>query len=432
MRRLLAVRCGLVVFAVGAWWCAAAQAAHEQQASVLDAFRKRVEFARKQVPAIAKAADAAADRIAAHPDALLTVPYAPQQSFAEEILNRSGGLAGALPVEERPREATDHDVFLFSVRSWEANADQAAPIVRQAHEKGWLVVLFASRAEMPDGVAADYVIDNGSDCGCKEDAPVNAIANVLNAWLWNCEYVAALTRRGKCPAILKSGTLPDAAEHNASIQTPSGRHWMGECATRVPPGKLSEAYLLRVDELLRAVGSEKIQGEIAGAADLIAAQINAGRKVRVATATHLLMGEIFLDNRTPWEPFNVVWRAKTAFRERLREGDLLLWFSFVGMSSPYEDYGKYIRETKAPFIACFLEDRNAANNAPDALFRIEQSWTWGDAEVEVPCPPGRMAPVSGINQGLLYRMLDEAVAKRLNAQGAAGEAQEPVHSGAAR
>jgi len=94
-----------------------------------------------------------------------------------------------------------------------------------------------------------------------------------------------------------------------------------------------------------------------------------------------------------------------------------VWFSFKGLSTPFEDYGKYIRQSGADIITCFVPDENPANNAPEALVRIEQSWSKWDAEVEVPCPPGRMAPVSGLNQGLLYRMLDAAAAERLELMG---------------
>jgi len=60
-----------------------------------------------------------------------------------------------------------------------------------------------------------------------------------------------------------------------------------------------------------------------------------------------------------------------------------------------------------------VTDKNPANNAPDAVSHIEQHWSPPDASVRVPFPPGVIAPISGLDQVLLYRMLEESVAARL-------------------
>jgi len=381
--------------------------------AVLESFKGRVAVAREDVPQIIKAAEAAAERMVSKPDALINVPYAPQPSFAEEIVNRSGGLAAALPPEERWRETTDHDVLLFSVRSWEKDGPKTPDVLKDARKRGWLIVLFASKAGAPKDLDVDYLVDNGASTGGASEAPMNAITNCLNAWVWHCEYAAALTRRGKCPGILKSIALPDGAQYDAPLQTRRGRHWMGECNTPIEPGKLADAYLKRVDELVAALGGERTQGQIGKAADIIAERMTAGRTVGVATCTHVLMSEIFLDTRSPWKPFNVVWHAKAAFPENVKKGDLLVWFGYIGVSTVLEDYNRYMRETGADVVTCFVRDENESNNAPEALAHIDQSWVRGDAEVAIPFAPGRMAPVSGLDQGLLFRMLDAAVAARI-------------------
>jgi len=385
--------------------------------AVLDAFRARTAVSREQLPTIIESAEVAADRLVAHPSSLLNVPYAPQKTFAEDILNRSGGLANALPSVERRAEITEHDVFLFSVRSWEKDGKEALGHIAEAQGRGWLVVLFASKAGAPQDLAVGYLIDNGAPTGREEEGPVNALANSLNGWLWCCEYVAALTRRGKCPGILQSALTEGADEHNSRLQTREGRHWLGECDQPVAAGALARAYLRRIDELLVTLAGERIQGQTQDAARIIAERLAAGANVAVSTCTHFLMFEVFWNNRTPWKPFFVVWRAKTAIPQNVQPGDLLVWFGFKGLSTPYEDYGRYIRETGASLITSFTPDENPANNAPQALAHIDQSWSEGDAEVAIPCPPGRMAPISGINQGLLYRMLDAAAAEKLEQAG---------------
>ncbi len=382
--------------------------------SALAAFEQRVEHARGRLPDVVRAADAAAGRVVAHPRALITVPYADQPSFAEEVLNRAGGLARLLPLEDRPKLRTPDDILYFSVRSWDRDGAKAARQIAAARSNGWMTILFASRAGMPAGLKPDYLIDNGASGGTTNEAAVNSMANILNAWLWNCEYAAALTRRGRAPGVMMSMLWPDAETHNRAATTPDGRLALGACATGVPERVLSAAYLREVDRLVASMRSASTQGQVAKAADVIAGRLSAGRKAGVATCTHFAMGEIGLDTQAPWTPFNAVWHAKTAFAKNLGPEDVVFWIGCVGVSTPLEDYGFFIRQTGAGLVASFIPDAaNPANNAPDAAARIDQAWTFGDAVVEVPFAPGRMAPVSGLNVGLVFRMVDEAVAERL-------------------
>jgi hypothetical protein len=56
------------------------------------------------------------------------------------------------------------------------------------------------------------------------------------------------------------------------------------------------------------------------------------------------------------------------------------------------------------------------NNGHGALAHIEQNWEYGDAVVPVPFPPGRIGPVSGLYQGLIYRILDEVTSALLKSE----------------
>ena len=426
MKRKLAA-CFALVLALGVAscsWLGWGKAAVSGQAPVsvqhgqrtLRAFQRRIAHARADLPNVILAAQAVADRMIEQPDTLIDVPYGPQETFAEELLNRSGGLAVALPSVERRKEITDHDVLLFSVRSWEKNGEQAGKILAEAREKGALIVMFASKAGAPGDLDVDFLIDNGASGGGEDEAAVNALGNDLNSWLWCCEYASALTRRGRSPGILMSALRPGADEHNKKLQSRQGRHWMGECETPVEVGALAGIYLARAEELVQSLAGKRTQTQLGCAANTISRRIAAGGKVMAANCTHFLLFDIELNHRTPWRPFYVVWRAKTAFPANLHEGDLLLWFSFKGLSTPYEDYGKYIRESAADVITCYKQDEDASNNLADPLCHIDQTWGPKDAEVPVPFPPGDMAPISGINQGLLYRMLDEATVSLLAAE----------------
>jgi uncharacterized phosphosugar-binding protein len=392
----------------------ALQAPQISATSSLDAFAARVELTKKSLPAITRVATAAATQILQHPGALIDVPYFEQQTFAEEILNRAGGLAQALPTVERPQMATPHDIILLSVRSWEQDGEKIGKLMREAHEKGWTIFLFASRAGMPPQLKADYLIDNGAAGGGQTEAPTNALTNVLNGWVWTCEYTAALTRGGRYPGILASILSPGSEEHNKKLQTPAGRPFLGVAPTKIAAGELGSIYLRRVDALLSSLGGAWTQEQINRAAGLIAEQLNAGKTVGIATCTHFLLQEIFENRRTPMKPFNVVWHSKTAFKENLKPGDMVVWFGYVGVSTPYEDYEGAMRDAGLKLIGSFVPDADPANNAPGALSFITQHWTPPDAEVPLPFPPGHMAPVSGLDEGLLYRLLEDAVLARLH------------------
>lgn len=423
-----ASRCGAVRLWLGALviatcWVSlpvAAQTTDVAMPPVLHEFAGRVEHARSELADITTAAAAAAKRTIEHPNALITAPYGKQASFAEEMMNRSGCLANCLDESARRKQATPHDVFLFSVRSWQFDGRRNMDELTQAKKRGWMVVLFASKAGLPEYVKAlkvDYLIDNGARTGTEADAAMNAIANVLNAWLWVCEYTAAMTRSGKHPGILQSILEEGHEPHNDQINDLTNRHRQFDWDAPIAQGKLAKVYLERVDRLIRDLAGEKVQGQINVAATLIAKQLAKGGKVRATHATHILTQEMGRNAPIPIHEFNVIWRAKHAFPKNVGEHDLLIFFTFVGLNTPLEDYATPLRQTRAKFITCHLKDADASNNAPDAAAHIDASWALPDAAVPIPFPPGRMAPVSGLNQGLVYRMLIDAAAAKLRGSG---------------
>lgn len=382
---------------------------------VLDEFARRAAFSTRQLPHIIEAASAAAQRSLANPDALITATYGKQASFAEEMMNRSGGLANCLDEWARRKQATASDIFLFSVRAWETDGIKNISEIENAIKRGWLVVLFASRAGMPpeaEKLKIDYLIDNGAVSGSEVEGAVNCAANALNGWLWVCEFAAAMTRGGKHPGILQSILEEGHKDHNAQIQVLNQRHRQFDCEKTIEAGALASIYLKRVDKLLSDLQSDKTQQQLDRAASLIVAQLNKGGRVCATHATHLLTQEMGRNTPFPVHEFNVIWRAKTAFPENVKKDDLVLYFSFYGMNTPYEDYATPLRQTGAKFITCHLKDVNKSNNAPDAAAHIDASWSLPDSEVPVPFAPGQMAPVSGLNQCLVYRLLLEKAAAR--------------------
>ena len=398
---------------------------------VLDAFGQRLAGIRGQIPAVTAAAEAAADRVLAEPRTSLVVTTFPGAvEFANELLSRAGGLAKALSAFQASQTGVDKTIMLASVRSWEQDGAVVLPKLAEYRRRGYHVTVFGSRAGCPEPAAWDALVDNGAGDGGAASGTVNIIANVTLGWMWCCEYVSALSRKGKYPGILKSIALQGARENNALYQNAEGRVWMGETTNAVPAGRLADLYLQRMDRLMADLRSPHVQGSVSNAAAIIAASLREGRTVQLSGTGHLVNYEMMRDDlRTPFKACR-----SEKLGEGLVNGDLVVWIGYMGNAGLIKTGGvdrlsgllaSGIRmisceapmpaagNTDPGFLAQVLPERLAPLPVPSPVIAIvDQSWSMPDAEVPVPWAPGWMAPVSGINALLLLRILDEQVAGR--------------------
>jgi len=379
----------------------------------LQDYTARVPLMQAQIPAITTSAQQAAETMMAHPEALLDVPYWEQMSVAEELMNRAGGLAHAYPTLYWGRTPTKYDVVLLTVRSWEAESALIQRRVKEYKAQGWTVTIIGSRAGMPKALGADYFIENGAPNGKASCGRINVLANSTLAWMWCCEYAAAMSRKGKFPGILYAMSMPGATEHNNKLQSSEGRHTIVDCPTAIPAGELATVYLQRIRTLIEDLNSPHIQGQLAQAADVVATRLASGHTVGIAGMGHGIMYEVMVDNKSPWLGFRAVFVAPTAFRLHLQPGDLLVWMSYNGLNSAIDDYAKYIQAMKLDLVTSYTLDGNDPKDNLPELAHIDQSWKLPDAEVPIPVFPKAMAPVSGINVVLIARMLDDEVSARL-------------------
>ncbi|HOQ82557.1 MAG TPA: hypothetical protein PLL89_05800, partial [bacterium] len=147
--------------------------------SSLAEFEARIPKISSQIPQIIKSAEFAAGCVLKKPDTLINVPYNEQKSFSEEMINRAGGLSNIYPSEspDRVRFVTDHDIVLYSVRSWETDAETAIKRLNEYKEKNWKVILIASKKGMPSKLKYDFFIDNGAPSGKAIYGRINILAN---------------------------------------------------------------------------------------------------------------------------------------------------------------------------------------------------------------------------------------------------------------
>jgi uncharacterized phosphosugar-binding protein len=197
--------------------------------------------------------------------------------------------------------------------------------VRQCKERGSLSIVFASQAGRPADLKPDYFIDNGAASAEENEAGVNQLINCLNGWMWCCEYVAAMTRQGLCPGILKSALYPDGRDVNRKLQQGEGRYYTEGCKAPVDAGQLARLYLDRTREMTRTLASEITQKQVSDAAKLFAARSRAGNRIYVTGMGHLVMGEMYLNLAAPWVVARAVGIPAEKLKTQFSKGDAVLW-----------------------------------------------------------------------------------------------------------
>ena len=386
-------------------------AAAATPSSFHEALCARLPAIRASLPVIMDAGEATAARIDANPFAGIRIPKGECAGLNEELIARAGGLSRV-----SAWRATPDDILLFGVRDWETFGPRAVWLVKRWKQDGCLVIVLGSEAGRPDGLGADFFIDNGAPDGSSAHASVNAAANVALAWMWCCEYASAFSRRGKFPAITKGLVSPDSWGHNDGTKAPDGGTRFYKCDTPVAAGDLALAYLNRFAKLLADIREPCVTRGIEQSAEIIADRIAAGRRVAVAGLGHMILEEPKHDLKSPMIGFRPVNMIPEAFPFVLEKGDLLVWITYAGMNSAWDDYAYAIRRCGADLIASYAETP-APGPREGLLAFIPQPWASPDAEVAIPVPPYSMAPVSATARILVLRMLDEEVAAVLKARG---------------
>jgi uncharacterized phosphosugar-binding protein len=396
-------------------------------APAADRFQARMVKVRANLPAITKAAEAVAARWVEKKQVLIHSPFGGDNSnFTMEMTSRAGGIDNIRSNTVRVKERSANDVMLFAPRSWEKGGKWVVDESVKRKGEGWLVVVFGSKAGMPEGYTADVVIDNFAPNGSEDEAAVNAMVNAANGWIFQAELTSALTRRGFYPGILKGMTLPGSTAHNHQFQ--KGKAELYPTETAIPAGKLGTQYLDELEKCLKDLYTPECQAQLDKAAGLAVERIKAGKTVWMSSFTHVLDGEVFFDNYAPTKAFRgISHQGGKTFTKNMQKGDLLFWFGEWTLNMPWTDYLAIIRSTgadyipsvrlgKEPFEPMGTEKETAQYydlKTPDALMVLEQKWPMEASVVDVPFEPRKIAPVTGVYVMLMYRMLDERIAGKL-------------------
>lgn len=397
----------------------------------LDGYADRIAHMRSEVPDIVEAAEAAASRVLADPNTSLIFAGKNNRNwFLREFLSRAGGLANSGYRIKPGKYFNPGDVILVAAADWDEQGEEFLEELPKYREQDCLIIMFGPKEGAPEGLVYDYLIDTGNAASGESTRHVNAAAALTLGWMWCCEYASALSRNGKSPGILWTKAHKDAWPHNDPLQEFETMRWLGDTDQPVEAGKLANVYLDRAEQLIEDLRSESLQAQLDRAADIIATRMNNGVKVYISSTGHAVPHEMLReDGRAPW---SYLYRSRLPRDEVLnqfKDGELLVWIGYlgyVGLERRGTDLREVLRDkgvdmivSEAPVPPRDSKPEVAWEILMDPLedspvvATIDQHWELPDAEVDLPWTPGFMAPISGVNADLLYRMLDEEVVQRL-------------------
>ena len=387
-------------------------AADNLEPALLKDYLLRVSFLRKTMPEITRIAEAVAEDQVANPGALFsTVMGEHNGAFGLEVCYRAGGLVNM----DRPARPEDNRrYFVYAVRTWPEDGKYWRETLQPLHEKGIRLLGFGPSTGRPSEFSKDWWIDDGAPDAAPEHGPMNGLANITAYWVWCCEYAAALTRHGKHPGVLMGLWLPGSDAHNNEFAKQEHVSKLYDCKDGIPAGQLGEAYLQAAEAAARNAFDGATLREVELAATHILKFIADKKTVGVCGIGHYSCSDVFYRISSPFKPFHVADRPKSV-SENLKEGDLLIFLTDWQLNLPWCKYVEMVRKANVQYLA-FLNRalQNPDETYADALGRIHLDFAPGDASVDVPFPPGKMAPVSSIEIGLIYRLLDWTVSSRQN------------------
>lgn len=228
--------------------------------------------------------------------------------------------------------------------------------------------------------------------------------------------MAALTRRGKMPVILKSHTWEDSKEWNGRYRGKMTFHDDLMIAP-IPAGTLSRRYLDGIRELVKRFEATQAVS-VAKAAELIVDELAQGRKTMVAQTGHTTFEHVgFYEDKIWAQPivlYDTAGRIKQ-YPESTPEGALALRLGYSGEDQKMTDVMRAHKQ-RILLIASLADKRPESQSKPDVLAAIDTGWDFGDALVTVEGYPIRIFPPSGVMQLVSYEAVNVEVLARIAAR----------------
>jgi hypothetical protein len=349
-----------------------------------------------------------------------------RQTLGVELWGRSGGIMHVGFDRSWKPSRTDAEKSLdILIAGWDGAPDGGdLGAVDREQKRGCLFVGFGPKdlPRLAEHVrAADVWFDSGlgpEDSvdlgGGRRAGKLNHLVNAVHGWVLTSEVVAALTRRGRMPAMWKSWYYHDGREWSDRYFRKTGFH----DEFKVPPaaaGALASEYLDRIRYLLRRFANTQLDG-VRAAADLVAAEHLAGRDTIVASSGHMSMYCVGRYDDSAWaanhEVHAFVGPQMKSYAEKTPDGALAVCLSESGL---HRDLAALFRDKGQRVVLIAAPNPYPETRVPGDgyLLHIDMGYAFGDACVPVEGYPVRILPASGVMQAAAYQCLNVEVQARI-------------------
>lgn len=365
--------------------------------------RRRVVAIRAELPAITALAEDAADRLGRNPQSRLLIPHAWDKSFFSEMMVHGGGVFGLEDADDSPLGG----VVLLPVRNWDGEAMRASLVAERQLAKNRFTIVIGSDAGAPPMKIGQARLDNGAPDGTAAHSIETALANNVVAWTFVAELVAAASRKGWHPGVLRTSLMSDADALNAGLQWHTRD---SAVAHRIPAGKLGSAYLDEIDRVLQLAGSPPRVAAVTRVATALRSVVAQGGKVYLGSCMHWLIEELPRDSlaKGPLRGFDWRWDPEANISRSTTAKDALVWFGYGGTDCPHAQVAAIFRQLKRP--TAVVAGPETARPEADFLW-IPQAWRLPDAAAPLPFPPGSIGPLSTIEAGVTWLWLKRLISQ---------------------
>jgi hypothetical protein len=350
----------------------------------LQMLRSGVDRTRSQMPAIIQSAEISAKRVVAGRRIFIA---GSQPDFPSEFLGRCGGMMGMASL---PKQFNRGDVVLFGARSKLTIGDRIN--IDRWRRQGVYVVAFASAALSADSYFnPDVLIDSGSEpglaCTNAKLCPADSVINIINAWTWTGEFVAACTRLGKMPVMYQSYGLPGGRDRADFYR---GRMFHDDREVKpIGSGELGNAYLDCMGASLDAI-AVKAPATLKIAGDWL--RDSGPQRCELWSTGHMFPSH-YADRRAP-QPF-----GKTGGVQITRTPS-----AAVAVVLGYQDAPQIaidaatLRRTRLLYTSA----KRGEGDGRDGIYFVDPHWPIEDACVAIDGYDIPILPASGVLQAAIY------------------------------
>lgn len=384
-----------------------------------------IDWVEAGIPSLVTLAEQLAERHAA--GGMFSVIWELEQGPQSEVKGRSGGLMAMDDWLGKKFAQADRSKDV-AITGWQRDPEPGdLDILRKYHDR-FFVVAFGPRnlsslaphvalcdVWIDTGLAADDRVVNLPDGSCAGRG--NALVNTLNVWALQAEFVAALTRRGKMPTLLKSHMWEDSKAWNERYRFKMAFH-DDLTVKSVAAGVLSRQYLEQIRGLVRTFAQTQ-QAAVNRTADLIAAESVRRNRTLVAQTDHTTQAFVGRHEDAVWAAPLTLYEtpgSMTNYVRKTADGALVLRLGYIGLEPPVAEILRQKRQ-RVLLITSMQHPRPEYQPPADVLALIDTGGPFGDACVQIEGYPIRVFPPSGVMKFVAYESVNVEVMSRLAARG---------------